>query len=56
MNNFDNPGLYVGVHLKGLLTEVVISSNAQDWFEKLVKRIVELNQFPAQVTRSRRAA
>jgi hypothetical protein len=52
MNNFENPALYVGVHLKGLLTEVVISRSAQVWFEKLVRRIVELSQLPVQVTRS----
>jgi hypothetical protein len=56
MNNFENPGLYVGVQLQGLLTEVVISPTAQDWFEKLVKRIVELSQLPAYVSRSRTAA
>jgi hypothetical protein len=56
MNNFENPGLYVGVHLKGLLTEVVVSPTAQDWFEKLIKRIVELSQFPTHVSRSRTAA
>jgi hypothetical protein len=56
MNNFENPGLYVGVQLKGLLTEVVVSPTAQDWFERLVKRIVELSQLPAQVSRSRSAA
>lgn len=56
MNNFENPGLYVGVHLDGLITEVVVSPAAQDWFEKLVKRIVELSNLPAHVSRSRTAA
>ncbi|MFH1672088.1 MAG: hypothetical protein ABIF87_01475 [Pseudomonadota bacterium] len=56
MNNFENPGLYVGVHLNGLITEVVVSPTAQDWFEKLVKRIVELSRLPAHVSRSRAAA
>ncbi len=56
MNNFENPGLYVGVHLKGLLTEVVVSPTAQDWFEKLVRRNVELSQLPAHVSRSQTAA
>jgi hypothetical protein len=56
MNNFENPGLYVGVHLKGLLTEVVVSPTAQDWFERLVKRIIELSQLPAHVSRSRTVA
>lgn len=52
MNNFENPGLYVGVRLDGLITEVVVSPNAQDWFEKLVRRIVERSNLPAPVTRS----
>jgi hypothetical protein len=56
MNNFENPGLYVGVHLKCLLVEVVVSPTAQDWFEKLVRRIVELSQLPVHVSRSRTAA
>jgi len=53
MNNFENPGLYVGVHLDGLLTEVLVSPNAQDWFEKLVRRIVELSKLAAPVSRSK---
>jgi hypothetical protein len=56
MNNFENPGLYVGVYLKGLLTEVVVSPTAQDWFEKLVKRIVELSHLPVLVSRSKAVA
>ena len=53
MNNFENPGLYVGVHLSDLITEVVVSPTAQEWFEKLVKRIVELSHLPAHMSRSR---
>ncbi len=56
MNNFENPGLYVGVHLKGLISEVIVAPTAQDWLEKLVKRIVELSQLPAPVSRSRTSA
>jgi hypothetical protein len=52
MNNFENPGLYVGVRLDRLITEVVVSPNTQDWFEKLVRRIVELSKLPASVSRS----
>jgi hypothetical protein len=55
MNNFENPGLYVGVYLRGLITEVVVSPSAQDWFEHLVRRILELSQLPAHVSRSRTA-
>jgi hypothetical protein len=52
MNNFENPALYVGVYLDGLITEVVVSPSAQDWFEKLVRRIVELSRLPSRVSRS----
>jgi hypothetical protein len=52
MNNFENPGLYVGVRLDRLITEVVVPPNAEDWFEKLVRRIVERSNLPAPVTRS----
>jgi len=52
MNNFENPGLYVGVHLDRLITEVVVSRNTPEWFEKLVRRIAELSKLPVPVTRS----
>lgn len=52
MNNFENPGLYVGARLDRLITEVVVPPNAQEWLEKLVRRIVELSKLPAPVTRS----
>jgi hypothetical protein len=51
MNNFENPGLYLGVDLNGLITEVVVAPGAQDWFEKLIKHIVELSQLPVRVSR-----
>jgi len=53
MNNGESPGLYIGVYLQGLLTEVVVSMAAQAWFEKLVRRVVELNQVPIRVSRSK---
>lgn len=55
MNNFENPGLYVGVDLRGLIAEVVVSPDAQVWFEKLVKRIVELTELPIRVSRAKSA-
>lgn len=53
MNNFENHGLYVGVYLDSLITEVVVCPSAQEWFAKLVCRIVELSGLPAPVSRSR---
>ena len=52
MNNFANPGLYVGVSLKRLITEVVVCPTAEGWFERLIRRIVQLSGIPAQVSRS----
>jgi hypothetical protein len=51
MNNFENPGLYVCIRLDRLITEVVVAPNAQDWFEKLVRCIVERSNIPAPVSR-----
>lgn len=52
MNNFDNPGLYVGIDIDRLITEIVVCPSAEEWFAKLVSRIVELSKLPAPVTRS----
>jgi len=53
MNNFENPGLYVGVVLKQLFTEVVVCPGAKGWFANLVKRIIELSGLNAKVSSSR---
>lgn len=52
MNNFENPGLHVDVHLDRLIREIVVPPNAQAWFEKLVRCIVERSNLPAPVTRA----
>lgn len=53
MNNFENPGLYVGVHLDQLISEIIVSPSSQEWFKRLVSRIVELSGLSAPVSRSR---
>jgi hypothetical protein len=53
MNNFENPGLYVGLLLDRLVTEVVVCPSADDWFAKLVCRIVQLSGLQAPVSRSK---
>ena len=53
MNNFENPGLYIRVNLENLINEIVLAPNASEWFELLVKRIVEMSKFGWIVTRSR---
>lgn len=53
MNNFENPGLYVGVYLNSLISEVVLCPSAEEWFAKLVCRIAELSGLSAPVSRSR---
>lgn len=52
MNNFESPGLYIGVDLNNLINSIIIAPNAPKWFEPLVKRIVELSRFAFKVERS----
>lgn len=52
MNNFENPGLYIGVELKKLMDSIVLAPNAPKWFELLVKRIVALSGLDCGVERS----
>jgi hypothetical protein len=52
MNNFENPGLYVSVRLKPLMSEIRVSPMADGWFYLLVKRIVELNNLGIAVKQS----
>jgi len=52
MNNFENPGLYIGVDLHQLLKGVVVAPHAEEWFELLIKRIIQLTTIPVAVTRS----
>ncbi len=53
MNNFENPGLYVGVRLNQLFSEVVVCPNAGDWFFNLVRRIIELSGIDLCVSKSK---
>lgn len=41
MNNFDQPGLYVGVDITQLVQQIVVAPEAQPWFLNLVRRLVE---------------
>jgi hypothetical protein len=52
MNNFENPGLYVGVDIAQLLQEVVVAPKAPPWFLKLVRRLTELHGFKIPVSPS----
>lgn len=52
MNNFENAGLYVGTNLDKLIAEVAVAPGAQAWFEKLVRRLVNLHGLKANVVRS----
>lgn len=52
MNNFDNPGLYIIIDIRKLLTGVVIAPYAEEWFELLVRRIIELSDVNVPVIRS----
>lgn len=52
-NNFDGGGLYIRTDLRNLIAEVVVCPCAEDWFLRLVSRIVELSGIPAAVVPSR---
>jgi hypothetical protein len=52
MNNFENPGLYVGTNLSGLIHEVVLAPGAHPWFERLVRRLVESQGITSKVVPS----
>ncbi len=52
MNNHGMPGLYFAVRLDQLISEIVVSPKAGEWFYLLIKRIIELNNFKMLVTRS----
>ena len=52
MNNFDYPGLYIGVQFEQLISKIVISPLADEWFFLLVKRIIALNNFNISVEKS----
>ena len=52
MNNFENPGLYVAIFLKQLVSEIRISPEADDWFYLLMKRIIEQSNLGIVVLKS----
>jgi len=52
MNNFENPGLYIMVHLKGLIDEIVLAPNSSDWFFNLVERIMVLSKLKVAIKKS----
>jgi hypothetical protein len=52
MNNFENSGLYIMVHLKGLLDEIVLAPKSSDWFFNLVERIIVLSKLDVAIKKS----
>ncbi len=52
MNNFENTGLYIGVNLSKLIDTIVLAPNASEWFELLIKRIVQLSNLAITIKRS----
>ena len=52
MNNFENPGLYVGAKIDSLFSDVIVYPGAEEWFLRLVRRIIELYDIDASVSRS----
>jgi len=52
MNNFENPGLYVGVNIQKLINAIVLAPKSSEWFKLLVERIVKLCPLNCPVIRS----
>lgn len=53
MNNFDEPGLYIAIRFKELVSEIVASPNSGEWLVLLLRRIMNLNNFNIPVSASR---
>lgn len=53
MNNFDEPGLYISVRFKELVSEIVTSPNSGEWLVSLLRRIMKLNNLNISVSYSR---
>ncbi|MGA2915294.1 MAG: DUF2971 domain-containing protein [Sedimentisphaerales bacterium] len=52
MNNFENAGLYIRVNLPELIDTIVLSPNVPEWFELLIKRIMQLSNLAITIKRS----
>lgn len=52
MNNSENPGIYICANMKKMIENVVLAKDAPNWFELLVRRIVDLSGLHASVKRS----
>lgn len=52
MNNFENPGLYISARVDQLISEIVVSPKADEWFYLLIKRIIETSNIDVPVIRS----
>jgi hypothetical protein len=52
MNNFENPGLYIGVRIDTLFTDIVMAPGAPKWLYNLVKRLMELYKIRVNISRS----
>jgi hypothetical protein len=52
MNNFDCPGLYIGVNFRSLVDSIVLAPGSPKWIENLIKRIFELSKLDIIIERS----
>lgn len=51
-NNFENPGIYIGILLDKMISGIIVRPGSESWFFKLVDRIVKLSKLRVQVSRS----
>ncbi len=53
MNNFDEPGFYIAVRFKELVSEIVTSPTSGEWLVLLLRRIMKLNNLDTPVSSSK---
>ncbi len=53
MNNFDEPGLYIVIRFKEMVSEIVTSPNSGEWLTLLVRRIMHVSNLNIPVLASR---
>lgn len=52
MNNFENVGLYIRANIEKLIDTIIIAPQATEWFELLIKRIIEMSKLNIQIKKS----
>ena len=54
MNNFENPGLYIGVDFASLVNSIVVSPKAPEWIGKMIAKILRLSNLNTPIENFKR--